>query len=758
MALCIPKSIAASLTEKIAGRKTFIEDLYKMSSEDRRSMWEGFGVDPEMSIDINAGFEKAMISTQQGALKNWVESVFKGNEKKSKSRIKDIVSKINDLDKLGVLTPKSEDAFLQDLVATKLGATVTTEEAIEISKKAEEVKKHSGETNEFGLPTKEYFKAKREMENYLDSITPNSKLRTFTETIGRGTMLFSLKSPLLNIESNSLTGLLSYVERRMSSNQYQGLNGDYAKKYINYAREVFKESGYDVTRMRSLEIGRKQLGESASNSQGEGKVRAVGRFYEDIVFRRLLSEPDVFFSSFHFADSADLAATKIAKTKKLEGPELKAEALRIFKDATSIEPVTLEGQTARAQAIADAEYSTYTNDSISSKAALGIRTVFNTISGDLRLGDQMMPFVKTPANVIQMGIEMSGVTIPVEVGMKIAGVTKALREGTNLREALGENFAGFSRRLIRAGLGTTLAFILSSAIKPDDFVGEYPVSDKERQLLKLKNATPNSIKVGDMWISLDYFGPLGASLVGMLYAKKYGTSLPDAAIKYGKGVALQSAKIPGFTEFYNTVEAIKESRPDKDKGPGEFLSSMANTVSDFLLSRTVPALVYDYAKSSDSKERRVDYNNPLDKTKSKIPGLREQLPEANDVFGKTREGEGWKTLLFGSRVKTAQDSPLISELSRLEQTNNLPAISDITKTSSKAKELKTQIGDQKFEEAMQFFGKEFKKDTERLISDNYYRSLDDDEKKKEIDKVKQDNFEYTLAKYHYRTVPKENKK
>lgn len=753
MALCIPKDIASGLREKIAGNKTFIEDLYKMPPEKMKKMWQDWGVEPDMAIDISAGFEKAKISKNQDALNKWVESVFVGKEKKS-ARAKDILTQIDDLNKMGALTPDNQKQFAQNIVASRLGATINSEEAVELSKRSEKIAEHAGKTNEFGLPVKEYWKAKREMEDYLDSLTPNSNLRVFSETIGRGTMLASLKSPLLNIESNAITGVLQAAERRLSSGQFTGANTDYGKNYMNYAREVFKESGYDVTRMRSLEIGRKQLGESSSNSKGPGAVKKVGQFYEDIVFKRLLSGPDVDFSSAHFADSANLGSTKIAKSKGFTGESLKAESLKIFRDATSIDPQTTEGQLIRQQAISDAEYATYTNDSVSSKAALGIRQVFNTLSGDLRLGDQMMPFVKTPANVIQMGIESSGITLPLEMGVKMANVVKSMREGSNLREAVGENMSGFGRRLVRAGLGTTFAFILSAAIKPEDFIGEYPVSDKERQLLKLKNATPNSIKVGDKWISLDYFGPLGAPLVGMLYARKYGKNLPDAAIKYGKGVAMQSAKIPGFTEFYNTVEALKEARPDKDKGAGEFFSSAANTVADFLTSRIVPALVYDFAKATDSKERTINYDNPEDKLKSKIPGLREQLPEAYDVFGKTREGEGWKTLLFGSRVKTANDSPLISELGRLEQTGNLPSISDITKTSSKAKELKNQIGQEKFDEAMKFFGGEFKKDTERLVSDNFYRRLEDDDKKKEIDKIKQDVFDYTLSKYHYRPVMK----
>ena len=213
------------------------------------------------------------------------------------------------------------------------------------------------------------------MENYLESLNPSSELKVATSIIGRGSMLFSIKSPLVNIESNTVQALLTGAERRLISGQFSGVNGEYARDYVKYVNEVYDASGYDVSRMESLQGTQKIRGEEITTTEGKGKTRKIGRIYEDIVFKKLMGKPDVVFSAIHFADSANLASTKIAKGEGLKGEDLKTRSLEIFKDATSINPITPEGQKVREQAIADAQYATYTNESKYSDVALGIRKI-----------------------------------------------------------------------------------------------------------------------------------------------------------------------------------------------------------------------------------------------------------------------------------------------------------------------------------------------------------------------------------------------
>lgn len=255
---CIPRQLHEVLKDAVKKGEITIQSLYDMSSQQRNELFQKY-TDPNTAREINAGFEKALVSKQKGALKAWAESVFTTGAKKSKN-YQGILKKIDELDQLGVLNPETAESFLSDLVATKLGATVTPEEVRVISEKATKLEEvYQKGINEFGVPTIEYFKARRDMESYLNSLVPSSQIKIFTSTIGRGAMLFSIKSPVTNIISNTVNGTIQALERRLGSGKIGGMNNDYAIAYAKYVNQVYKETGYDISRMTSLDSGRKTL-------------------------------------------------------------------------------------------------------------------------------------------------------------------------------------------------------------------------------------------------------------------------------------------------------------------------------------------------------------------------------------------------------------------------------------------------------------------------------------------------------------------
>ena len=756
--ICLPKKFSQKLLKAAKDGEFTVLEMTEMNSEQRRAMLAEY-IGKENAKEVNALFEKALVSQQKDALTKWAQQVFDTKEKETQ-KYKNVMKKINDLDELGMLDVADSDSFMQDLVAEKIGVTVSAEEAKIISEKAEKLEKLSEAKpdNEFGLPNMEYFKARREMFDYLNSLAPSNRLKILSSTVARGNMLFSVKSPVTNIVGNTFQGIQQAMERRLASRRLKGTNPDLVKDYFKYATKVFKETGYDVTRMLHIDDTQRTLGEENTQSEGKGKVRAAGRFYEDVVFKSLMALPDVAFSAAHFGDSANLAASKIAAEEGLKGSAATKRAAAIFKDATSFDPKTEEGQYVRAQAIADASYATYQNDSYYSTLALTIRQIINKASGDVRLGDQLMPFVKTPANVIGAGIDASGVSA-IRAAYNLRGALESARLGN--REPLQQVVRDF----VRSGLGISLALIISSMFDPEDFIGEYPSNPKEQELLRLQRASPNSLRIGDKWISLDYFGAIGAPLVGILYARKYGDGLVNTAYKYTQGVGVQVLKFPAyeavrdlFNSFQESIDKVSDTSKTAAEQGKETLGNIAVSAVDFLSARVIPAFVYDIGKATDPYVRVYERDDAVEKMQSKLPVVRNQLPEQVDILGKTVENEGAiSQFLFGSRVKTNNDSPVVAELLRLQETNNLPAITDVERSSTKVKAYKTQMEakgqEDKYRDVMDQYKLDFGERLEKLMATGGYQRLDDEKKVEIINKTKNDLLNVALARGGYRRFP-----
>lgn len=738
---CLPKKDVEKLKKSALKGEINIKELYNMSSKERRDFFTEH-TDERLGKFINTEFEKAMISKQQTAVTDWAKSVFTP-QARTKPVFKNIVDKIKSLDDIGVLTPETEDAFLEDLVSDKLGINVSPEEVAEINTKAQKIDQaQEALGTDLGNPEKfqenlDFFKAKKEMDDYLQSLTPASNLKVLTGTIGRGMMLASVKSPLLNIGSNIEAGFTEALGRRIAGGTLKGADNTLAIDYVKMVNKIYQATGYDLSRMMSLNdtgaSGARVLGNDMVHTQGKGAVRKVGRLVEDVVFKQLMGAPDVAFSSTHFADSVNMNALKIAG-----GDTEKAKA--IMKDAMLLEPQTSEGEVLRGQAIMDAQVATWTNTTWASKVSEGIRKILNGVSGDLRVGDYLLPFVKTPANVIATGMDYAGMGIP----KAFIKTIKAWRNGTLGEEGVTKDVM---RDLVRAGLGLTGAAIIASGLSKDDFMGAYDPA--RAQIEQLRNSNTNSIRIGNKWISTAWLGPLQVPVTAMLYAKKYGTTTPEKTFQYGQGVISSAKDLPGIADIADYFR--KRAYQKENQTLEEAASSTGDYVSSELYSRLVPSLVSDIAKASDTYERKT--GTKLDTIKSKIPGARQTLPIKTDILGHDMKGESaLSDILFGSRVKTDRQTPLVSELMKVsEETDKDINFTNWDTSSNKTlAQFKQQAGEETYDEAKIAYGKELEKELTDLFTKNSYKNADPDDQLKMINDLDADAMKKTLKSYDFK--------
>jgi hypothetical protein len=200
-------------------------------------------------------------------------------------------------------------SLLEDFVSDKMGVSIKETEVKVINEKAKKIQEAQSKLGgDIGNPAKtqeniDFFTAKKEMDNYLQGLAPTAKLKVLTGTIGRGMMLMSAKSPILNIGSNIEVGFMEAIVRRLSGGGVKGTNNKLAIDYIKMVNKVYQKTGFDISRMMNLadpEVGGGRVLGEVVHAQGPGGVRKVGRVVEDTVFKQLMGTPDVAFSAVHF--------------------------------------------------------------------------------------------------------------------------------------------------------------------------------------------------------------------------------------------------------------------------------------------------------------------------------------------------------------------------------------------------------------------------------------------------------------------------
>src|SRR3990167_4958522 len=127
---CLIPSQVNSFKEKLKNGEIDPGKLAEISSADRRRFFEPI-VGKENARQVNSLFEsKLLLKNQQQGMLTWAKKVA-GLKPAARRELVDRINKMTE-----VLNPKEADAFLEDLVAQKLGANVTQAEAGKISELA----------------------------------------------------------------------------------------------------------------------------------------------------------------------------------------------------------------------------------------------------------------------------------------------------------------------------------------------------------------------------------------------------------------------------------------------------------------------------------------------------------------------------------------------------------------------------------------------------------------------------------------------
>jgi hypothetical protein len=324
--------------------------------------------------------------------------------------------------------------------------------------------------------------------------------------------------------------------------------------------------------------------------------------------------------------------------------------------------------------------------------------------------------------VIATGMDYGGMGIP----KALFTFVKAFRNGKLGDKQVTQNI---TKNLVRSGVGMVAAMAIAAGLDDDDFAGAW--DPNRSQIEALRNSKDNSIRVGGKWISTDWLGPLSVPVTAIMSARKYGKKgALEKMFQYGKGVLGSALNIPGIADITDTVKSAAYKK-------NQSLEEMTGAATDFLTSeaysRLVPSFISDFAKATDTYERQG--GKGLQGIMAKVPGLRQTLPIKENVFGEQIKTEpAISTILFGSRVKTDQETELIKELNRVTQsTDKNINFTDWSKSSSKTlAQFKDKKGEEVYNKAKTRYGQVLKTMLEKEITKTSYNRIKEEDKLKVI--------------------------
>ena len=571
----------------------------------------------------------------------------------------------------------------------------------------------------------------KELGDAIDALYPASGLSIATSTIPRLAMLSNPSTFITNLVSNFFMANSEAVVRRIRNMRLTGyVSSESMNRFMAHSSEIFDICGVTLCTAKPSDLtGKDKIkGERSASLVGRSKLITVP---SDIIFKWALGAPDAWFKTTAFNDTANLEISRYVD-KQLPNGSISAKqkmAEELYADVISLEPSSDIAKLIREHASLSAAEVTFTNKSKLNDFLGSARRYLNSASGDINLGDLLIPFLATPANVVSMGLDYSGLG----VGINFATHFKQLmyewstaKTDANGNPVFKPATREFMNKLVRGGVGFILTALIAAFLDDDDYIPPYEsCSLNEREYVKSINGTYNSIKIGGRYVSVDYLGPLGVPLAGIMMMKR-----EKNVFGYPAAWLQQISQLPVIDFISEANNLANTYKGDYERGKQEIFDKIVNgafaryypnvfnTISDITMNS------YEReTKGLDVIDRIIGKINPntLPKRQSFITG--------GDIE-RGAESKIWK-LVAGGRVKIGLTSDTEAALSNLYVAGNMPYLGDFTNRGHFK-----DYSPEKKQEAREKFAKIFKEEADKLVKSNYFLKASSEEQKNMISKLR----------------------
>lgn len=290
---------------------------------------------------------------------------------------------------------------------------------------------------------------------------------------------------------------------------------------------------------------------SPSLLHGEKYSSSGQKWYDPFT---ILGKEDNWFRVPTFVNTLARIATQDAKTTGKSADE-------VFKEYCRLENQSDAAKLARKQALAVSNMAVFTQDGALARSLNGIRDWINQGSRALvgldpkgfGLGNLLSPFLKTGANIAEMGIR--GSLAPIT---SISALVQKWRSGKAIdpmkKLALAMDWTYFL-------LSSVMVSLLAALTSDDD---EFYSEPYEMGKLYDPDKPYDSINIAGVWIDLDFFGPFAIPIrTGCRLVKQWKTDNLSAIYKgYGKGLKYAAMDTPLLESVFNNQMSYAAKKPE----------------------------------------------------------------------------------------------------------------------------------------------------------------------------------------------------
>lgn len=387
---------------------------------------------------------------------------------------------------------------------------------------------------------------------------------------------------------------------------------------------------------------------------------------------------------------------------------------------------------------------TWNDNNNYTRFVLGVRKGLNKLNvNGYGLGDVLIPFAKTPANLTKAIVDYSP-----------AGLVSAINKGINLKRSLtnGQYTATMQHEFVQSlGKATagTMLYILGIALAKAGITSGDSDDDKDTANF-LKNTlgiNSYSIKIGGKSFAYDWAQPLAAPLsitANVVNSRKNDTqALLEGIIgslDTAGSILLEQSFLQSINDVLNDNNGV--------------VSGIINEVLE-LPARAVPTFSKQIADLVDGTQRTsFEYGKPvqsaINSIKAKIPFVSKTLSPSVDTLGREIKKYGGKNNIFNvflnpANVNTENISKSAEEIYRLyKETGDQTIMPRVAPYYINKNGEKITMTSKERAEYQKISGKIIEDNVQLLLKDNSYKEMNDTEKTEVVNKII--NYSYNKAR------------